>query len=107
MVYEGINSLCFLCGQVGHKKEKCQYVILETMDQPSPEKEGATKDPISFGLVTTKDEYGPWIFVARKKSAGNLLQKRPWVVGLPTLNQIMSIAGPNSLAGPTRPRRRI
>ena len=25
--YEGIHKMCFGCGQLGHRKEKCPYII--------------------------------------------------------------------------------
>lgn len=25
--YEGINKLCFSCGQIGHRKDSCPYII--------------------------------------------------------------------------------
>jgi len=27
--YEGLNSLCFTCGRMGHRKESCTYTIRE------------------------------------------------------------------------------
>ena len=31
MQYEGISSLCFSCGHMGHRKEGCPYAIKEPM----------------------------------------------------------------------------
>lgn len=36
--YEGIHSLCFACGHVGHKVESCHYKI------NTPAKEGEKKE---------------------------------------------------------------
>lgn len=35
--YEGIQKLCFGCGQVGHRKENCPYTIRQ--DAPPPSRE--------------------------------------------------------------------
>lgn len=44
MQYEGISSLCFSCGHMGHRKEGCPYAIKEPMADRRMVAEGAPVD---------------------------------------------------------------
>ena len=35
VLYEGINTLCFSCGRIGHKIETCPYTIREHTKEQS------------------------------------------------------------------------
>ena len=37
VLYEGINTLCFACGRIRHKREACPYVIKETIKETTME----------------------------------------------------------------------
>ena len=37
--YEGIQSLCFSCGRLGHKVEACPYTIRKGNEQVAPDEE--------------------------------------------------------------------
>ena len=38
MFYEGINTLCFSCGRIGHKVETCPYTIREQPKEKSTDR---------------------------------------------------------------------
>ena len=66
VMYEGISTLCFCCGHLGHKQEICPYSVrkmektreenVENMNQGS--QEDSQLDP----------NYCPWVLVTRKKN---------------------------------------
>nr|POE49887.1 hypothetical protein CFP56_64310 [Quercus suber] len=87
VTYEGIHSLCFSCGRVGHRKEVCLYTI--TNQKPSEcgvgdERENQAVTPHAThatdsttigtdvsdgsGVDMNKDTYGAWIMVTCRKS---------------------------------------
>lgn len=37
VLYEGINTLCFACRRIRHKREACPYVIKETIKETTME----------------------------------------------------------------------
>lgn len=67
VLYEGISSLCFDCGRLGHCKKACPYSIKETMEGQAVHREseenpnGMTNPqaPTLEGAGHVKDEYGP------------------------------------------------
>ena len=75
VLYEGISSLCFACGKLGHRKEACPYLVKEAMEAQAvlrePEKnlddmENPQASP-SEVASNVKDEYGPWMLEERRK----------------------------------------
>ena len=40
VLYEGINTLCFSCGRIGHKVESCPYTIREQPKEKSTGRSG-------------------------------------------------------------------
>ena len=73
VLYEGISSLCFCCGRVGHKQENCSYYVKqipkENDGQVSPKANEANK---TMEEVQSNPKYGPWMVVTRRKSANRL-----------------------------------
>ena len=68
VLYEGISSLCFSCGRLGHRKDNCVYTAKE-VDVEIVTEDPKMKDKTSFDLLDQKDEdYGPWLLVNRRKS---------------------------------------
>nr|XP_023884839.1 uncharacterized protein LOC111997033 [Quercus suber] len=73
--YEGISSLCFACGRMGHRRETCPYLIKESTEvqmvseEPGKRAEEADKSQVSMqkGVGNVKEEYGPWMLVERRK----------------------------------------
>lgn len=49
--YEGINALCFSCGQVGHRKEWCPYSVKET----APIREPQAETPATKSVVEAEE----------------------------------------------------
>ncbi|XP_050277774.1 uncharacterized protein LOC126719243 [Quercus robur] len=101
VIYEGIHSLCFSCGRIGHRKESCPLTIKKPeapaeggpigCDVEKGSYQGAYQrgmhDPHSSGTGsgtsndrgadTEEDRYRPWMLVARRKP----VQKRTNVTG--------------------------
>lgn len=72
--YEGITTLCFLCGRVDHKVEGYPYKagVPKKVDRP----EEAGKDHILQGQGLLEEEtFRPWILVAQKKKQSRKIQK--------------------------------
>nr|POE84935.1 uncharacterized protein CFP56_64328 [Quercus suber] len=82
--YEGINSLCFSCGRVGHRRESCPYTVkvvtsetkADEVDMSVGEKELETREPCSQEAgntdVDVKEEYGAWMLVRHRKAGVNV-----------------------------------
>lgn len=64
--YEGLSSLCFACGRVGHKMENCHYKVVASATEEGKEAAGNGTDVQD---QTSKEEkvFGPWVLVSRKK----------------------------------------
>lgn len=79
-VYEGLPSICYSCGKVGHIKEKCNLtpniqpmdkevtVMEETGTQSAGEQDQTSK--VRELVPSTKDQdlYGPWMQVVNRRS---------------------------------------
>ena len=69
--YEGISSLCFSCGRVGHKEESCPYRARATKkadgDDANGENLEGKKSTPNDKSYPTKENFGSWVLVARKK----------------------------------------
>ena len=69
MQYEGIGSLYFSCGRVGHKAEGCPYTtksseksaMAETRDESTTSQDSREKDE------SEPSAFRPWVLVARKR----------------------------------------
>ena len=70
VLYEGISSLCFCCGKLGHKQEHCSLKVKE----PSKVNEAQTSSKTSeiSEVVQSEPNYGPWMVVTRKKGLARM-----------------------------------
>ncbi|XP_075633855.1 uncharacterized protein LOC142606378 [Castanea sativa] len=67
VLYEGISSLCFCCGKLGHKQENCRLKVRK----PNGEDEAQVSletNKISEN-VQIEPNYGPWMVITRKKGS--------------------------------------
>nr|POF23677.1 uncharacterized protein CFP56_77213 [Quercus suber] len=75
VLYEGISSLCFSCGRIGHKVEVCPYTIKEhTKEQRTDgsveqnEMQNYIKADEKKDKEKSQQEYGEWMVVNRRKN---------------------------------------
>lgn len=85
MLYEGLSSLCFSCGRVGHKAEACSY------HARAPEQGGIGTRRDNQVIKTDQKEnneqaFGPWVLVSQKKQGGKKPKKAPTYVSTSVLN---------------------
>ena len=74
--YEGISSLCFCCGRLGHKQENCCYQIKvaeKSLNQLREEdKQEYSRLEESPNQVSEEEKFdpnfGPWMLVTRKRN---------------------------------------
>ena len=70
MLYEGINALCFSCGHVGHKVENCPYTTKALVNKDARKEDDKVDGHVSVASKCSepsKEAYGPWVLVSRKK----------------------------------------
>lgn len=89
VLYEGINTLCFSCGRVGHRQEGCPFTVKERTaswevkgpvsfaDKAdiSEEASGCSQEAgkVEFDLIGDgKEAYGPLLLVKRKKEGAKI-----------------------------------
>ena len=66
--YEGVESLCFECGRIGHKKEACPFTIHEpTSDVQVEQSMEATPKEVEKPVEKSHDDFGKWMIVTRHK----------------------------------------
>lgn len=58
--YEGINSLCFACGRIGHQKEACPALIKHASNQVSQEYEKSV-ELVKEVETSLTEPYGEWM----------------------------------------------
>nr|XP_023870400.1 uncharacterized protein LOC111983002 [Quercus suber]POE88813.1 uncharacterized protein CFP56_25259 [Quercus suber] len=77
--YEGISSLCFSCGRVGHKEESCPYKAIAAEkaggDDANGENLEGKKSTPNDKSYPTKENFGSWVLVARKKKVNKDFRK--------------------------------
>lgn len=74
--YEGLPTICYSCGRVGHTKDACIHTIQrvnQNEKQPSPVGEGMQEDGMAVDggaqaeqADPTPPEFGPWMQVSRR-----------------------------------------
>lgn len=65
VMYEGLSTLCFCCGRIGHKQESYCYRV-----QPKKKNEEAEPDPVQSGKKVQQQpnlNFGEWMLVTKKK----------------------------------------
>ena len=67
--YEGISSLCFSCGRVGHKAEGCPYTTrsMEKVFMVDNEAKGPASHETWEKVEPDSSAFGPWVLVARNR----------------------------------------
>lgn len=76
VLYEGLSSLCFTCGRVGHNAEVCPYHARAPENIGVEEGEG-TEVTSPSQKENTEQAFGPWVLVTRKRQHGNKPKKDP------------------------------
>ena len=83
MLYEGINTLCFSCGRIGHKLESCPYTIREHPNEQNVEHNTRPTDTQNAQRVDgtrevgkMQEDYGEWMVVSRRKTNNKTRNKQ-------------------------------
>ncbi|XP_050277862.1 uncharacterized protein LOC126719336 [Quercus robur] len=76
VMYEGVSSLCFSYGRLGHKKENYSFQLQQTVKENNGQEEQRINEGVVASIpndtnegVQSESNYGPWMVVTRKRSA--------------------------------------
>ena len=85
--YEGVESLCFECGRIGHKKEECPFTVREPTNVVQVEQSmEATPKEAKQPAGKSHDDFGEWMIVTRHKPMSKARDK-PSKVSLSQSNE--------------------
>lgn len=65
--YEGLNSLCFTCGRVVHRAEKCLYMVRTPEGNGNGDDVGKKDEFQSQPDAEEGEAFGPWVLVTQKR----------------------------------------
>lgn len=92
---EGLNSLCFSCGRVGHKLESCPYTTRSSVKEDEREREVESDNSNTNGQMASHEQtYGPWVVVARRKKGYRKEKKEQAHPPLFSINSQFKARGP-------------
>ncbi|XP_075670276.1 uncharacterized protein LOC142640060 [Castanea sativa] len=74
--YEGISSLCFAYGRVGHKTEGCSYQA-RTPESNGKEEEAGKGTSFEEQKQKNEEVFGPWVLVTQKRQNRRKVSKDP------------------------------
>ncbi|KAL0000882.1 hypothetical protein SO802_014663 [Lithocarpus litseifolius] len=64
--YEGVSTLCFSCGRLGHKRDSCPYYTKPVVSEEIVASENTSTEQKETSQLDSN--YGPWMVVTRKKN---------------------------------------
>ena len=67
VIYEGIGLLCFHCGRIGHKLDKCPERGRTTPLAPTAPAHSDAPPPTNSPARDAESTFGPWMLVSRRK----------------------------------------
>lgn len=81
--YEGIHVICFTCGEVGHRSERCGKTTVDMPNTPMGESSQTaesqeSKGPENSRSTEIKDKFGPWMVVGRKPKHASKNSNGQW-----------------------------
>ncbi|RYR76834.1 hypothetical protein Ahy_A01g001365 [Arachis hypogaea] len=75
--YEGLHTICFHCGCIGHNKEQCQYAIKRQNElQNSSEKAEQSKGETMAKEQSSQGPYGEWMTVQKPRRGKRVIPQK-------------------------------
>ena len=69
-MYEGLHSICFHCGQYGHKNENCPHAPHAAQEEPN-DKEETREQSVPIIRPEIMESFGSWMIVERRQRRPN------------------------------------
>ena len=67
-VYEGLHTICFNCGEYGHKSKNCTHCITPNQN---PQQQQASHNPNIAKLQQEASSFGPWMMATPRRPRRN------------------------------------